>query len=235
MTNSLPLCAIVGAGPGNGRAFARRFADGGYRIALLARQPERLRELAADIPDALLHGCDVTRRDDVRNAAHRLEADHGCPQVLVYNAGSGVFGSVDDVDAEAFEEAWRTNAAGLLAWVQAVLPGMRADGGGRIIIIGATAAKRGGAEFTAFASAKHAQYGLAQSLARKLAPENIHISYVVIDGVIDTPRTREMLPDKTDNFFLKASDIAESVYQLAQQPPSARSFEIDLRPYGERW
>lgn len=235
MTDDRPLCAVVGAGPGNGRAIGERFATGGYRVALLARQPERLRELAANIPDALIHGCDVTRRDDVRNAAHRLEVDHGCPQVLVYNAGAGVFGSVDEIDDESFEQAWRTNAAGLLAWVQAVLPGMRAAGGGRIVVIGATAAKRGGAGFAAFASAKHAQYGLAQSLARKLAPENIHVSYVVIDGVIDLPRTRKMLPDKADDFFLRAPDIAESVYQLAQQPASARSFEIDLRPYGERW
>lgn len=235
MTDKKPLCAVIGAGPGNGQAIGERFAAGGYRVALLARHVEKLREIATNIPDALLHGCDVTERDDVRNAAHRLEVDHGCPEVLVYNAGAGVFGSVDDIDADTFEQAWRTNAAGLLAWVQAVLPGMRAAGGGRIIVIGATAAKRGGAGFTAFASAKHAQYGLAQSLARKLAPENIHVSYVVIDGVIDTPRTRAMLPDQADDFFLHAPDIAESVFQLAQQPASARSFEIDLRPYGERW
>lgn len=235
MSDAQPLCAVVGAGPGNGRAFAERFAAAGYRVALLARHVEQLRDIAQNIPDALLVGCDVSRRDDVRNASQHIQTSHGSPAVLIYNAGSGTFGSVDDIDEEVFEQAWRINAAGLLAWVQAVLPGMREAGGGRIVVVGATAAKRGGADFAAFASAKHAQYGLAQSLARKLAPENIHVSYVVIDGVIDTPRTREMMPDAEDAFFLNSDAIAESVYQLTQQPASARSFEIDLRPFGERW
>lgn len=233
--DAAPVCAVVGAGPGNGRAIATRFADGGYRVALLARDTTRLDALAADIENAVAIGCDVTSADSIAAAHRHLRSDPGDPEVLVYNAGSGLFGSVDEVQPEDFEQAWRTNAAGLLAWTQAVLPAMRARGSGRIVIMGATAARRGGAAFTAFASAKHAQYGLAQSLARKLGPENIHVSYIVIDGVIDLERTRRMLPDKPDDFFLSADDIAEAVYHVAHQPRSARSFEIDLRPFGEHW
>ena len=112
---------------------------------------------------------------------------------------------------------------------------MRSQGGGTIIFIGATAAKRGGARFAAFASAKAAQYNLAQSLARHLGPEKIHIAYIVIDGVIDIPRTRQRMPDKPDEFFLGPNDIADAVYDVSQQAPSAWTFEFDVRPYCETW
>jgi len=116
-----------------------------------------------------------------------------------------------------------------------VLPDMRTAGSGNIVVIGATASKRGGANFAAFASGKAAQYNLAQSMARHLDPERIHVSYVIIDGVVDLERTRKRLPDKPDEFFLQPADIAESVYQLTRQKPSAWTFELDLRPFAEKW
>jgi NAD(P)-dependent dehydrogenase (short-subunit alcohol dehydrogenase family) len=104
-----------------------------------------------------------------------------------------------------------------------------------VIVIGATASVRGGAGFAGFAPAKAAQRILAQSMARSLGPQGIHVAYVVIDGVVDIPRTRQALPDKPDTFFLKPDRIADTVFHLVQQDPSAWTFELDLRPFGERF
>lgn len=233
--NEGKTCLIVGAGPGNGLAIATRFHEGGYRVALLARDPDNLRRLQQTLPDAHCQRCDVTLPDELERAMVSVRADLGQIGVLVYNAGSGVFGSIDDVSADDFENAWRVNALGCFHAVRHVLPDMRSAGGGNIVIIGATASRRGGAGFAAFASAKGAQYNLAQSLARHLGPEGIHVSYAVIDGVIDSERSRSRLPDQADGFFLQPDDVAASVYAITQQPRSAWTFEYDLRPYGERW
>jgi len=228
-------CLVVGAGPGNGLALGRKFSAEGYAVALLARSSENLAALKSALPEAHTIACDVTRPDSVQKAFSESRDRSGPVDTLVYNAGSGVFGSIDDVDASAFEQAWRTNALGCFHCVQAVLEDMRHRGQGTIIIIGATAAKRGGARFSAFASAKAAQYNLAQSLARHLGPENIHVAYIVIDGMIDIPRSRERMPDKPDEFFLDPADIADTVYAVSQQGKSAWTFELDVRPYRETW
>jgi len=228
-------CVIVGAGPGNGLALGGKFLAAGYTTALLARSSQNLEALKESLPDAYTHLCDVTDAKSIRSAFADVERDLGRTDVLIYNAGSGVFGSIDDIDADAFEQAWRVNALGCFHSVETVLPGMRGAGAGKIIVMGATAAKRGGARFAAFASAKAAQYNLAQSLARHLGPENIHVAYIVIDGVIDIPRTRARMPDKPDDFFLDPNDIADAVLRVSEQPRSAWTFEIDLRPYCEKW
>ena len=124
---------------------------------------------------------------------------------------------------------------GLMAAVKAVLPDMRAAGKGNIVVIGATASVKHGANFAAFTAAKAAQRALAQSIAKHVGREGVHVSLVIIDGVIDIPRTREMLPDRPDDFFLKPDDIAQSVFFLTQQPKSAWTFELDVRPFGEKW
>ena len=164
-----------------------------------------------------------------------VRAELGPVEVLLYNAGGGQWGDVDDTSAETLTAAWQVNTLGLLLCAQAVLPDLRARSGGAIIVTGATASLRGGANFTAFASAKAAQRSLAQSMARRLGAENIHVALVIVDGVIDTPRTRERMPDRADADFMRADDIAEAVYFLAHQPRSAWTFELDLRPAGERW
>lgn len=229
------ICTVVGAGPGNGLAIGRKFLQEGYTVALLARSPENLERLKTVLPDAHTVPCDVTQADSITRAFDTIRSDLGPVDTLIYNAGSGVFGSMDDIGADEFEQAWRTNAMGCFNTVKAVIDDMRSAKSGRIIIIGATAAKRGGARFAAFASAKSAQYILAQSLARHLGPENIHVAYVVIDGMIDIPRTRERMPDKPDDFFLNPDHIAAAVFAVAGQPASAWTFEFDLRPYCENW
>jgi NAD(P)-dependent dehydrogenase (short-subunit alcohol dehydrogenase family) len=142
---------------------------------------------------------------------------------------------VDSLDFDAFRTAWEINTGGLFLAVKDVLPDMREAEGGNIVVIGATASVKGGAAFAAFASAKAGQRSLAQSLARKLGPEKIHVSYVIVDGVIDIPRTRKMLPDRPDDFFLKPDEIANSIFALSQQDASAWTFELDLRPFAEKW
>ncbi|MGH8760360.1 MAG: SDR family NAD(P)-dependent oxidoreductase, partial [Burkholderiales bacterium] len=147
----------------------------------------------------------------------------------------GKFGNVDQIVAADFEAAWRTNALGCFLSVQQVLPGMRRRGGGCIVVIGATASIKGGAHFAAFASAKAALRSLAQSLARQLGPENIHVAHVVIDGVVALERTRKLMPDRKDEFFMQPDAIADSVFHLTTQPRSAWTFELDLRPFAEKW
>jgi short-subunit dehydrogenase len=230
-----PTCAVVGVGPGNGAAFARKFASEGYDVALLARNQDYLRELEGQISGSKAFVYDVTAVDRAGEVFDRIRSTMAPIEVLVYNAGSGQFGSLDDTTPEAFESSWRVNALGCLACAREVIPDMRKARAGNIIIIGATASLRGGANFAAFASAKAAQRSLAQSMARHLGRERIHVSYVIIDGVVDLERTRKMMSDKPDDYFLKPEHIADSVFFLTRQPRSAWTFELDLRPFGEKW
>ncbi|MDJ0690815.1 MAG: SDR family NAD(P)-dependent oxidoreductase [Xenococcaceae cyanobacterium MO_188.B32] len=232
---SKPVCVIVGVGSGNGESFSRKFADEGYRVAMLARNIEYLQKLAREIPDSQAYQYDVTEIDKAAEVFSRIESEMGTISVLVYNAGAGAFANIDDATVESFQRAWEVNARGLFTVAKQVIPQMRKLGGGNIVIIGATASVKGGANFTPFASAKAAQRSLAQSMARYLDPEKIHVSYIIIDGVINLERTRKAMPDKPDDYFISPDDIAESVFFLTQQPSSAWTFELDLRPFGEKW
>ena len=225
------LCAIVGAGPGNGAAFARRFADAGYRVALLARDRQRLETLAHGIPGAVAVPCDVT--DEV--AIAQAFAPLGSVDTLIYNAGNFVLGTVHDTRPQVLDDAFAVNCTGCLLAVQRVMPGMLARGSGTIIVIGATASRRGGAGALPFATAKAGQRVMAESMARALGPLGIHVAYVTVDGVIDTPDTRLLFSTQPDEFFLHADAIARTVFHLAEQSRAAWTFELELRPFGERW
>lgn len=229
------VCVVVGVGPGNGASISRRFAREGWKVAMTARSEDRLRELEAEIPGARGYVWDVRDVETAPAVWGRIRDELGPPAALVYNAGSATFGSVDDLDVDAFQAAWEVNVRGLFVAAKQALPDLRRGGRGDLVVIGATASTKGGARFAAFASAKFAQRGLAQSLARHLGPEGVHVGYVVIDGVIDIPRTRRMMPDQPDDFFLQADRIADAVFFLVQQDPSAWTFELDLRPFKERW
>jgi NAD(P)-dependent dehydrogenase (short-subunit alcohol dehydrogenase family) len=229
------VCVVTGVGPGNGAAFSRRFAGEGYRVAMLARSADALKKLEQEIDGARAFACDVTDAGAVGETFARLRADLGPVRVLVHNAGSGVFGGFLEADAAQLEQAWRVNTLGLFLCGQEAAADMLEAGRGAIIVSGATAALRGGAGFASFASAKAAQRSLAQSMARQLGPRGIHVAYVVIDGVIDVPRTRQIFGDRPDDFFLKPDAIADTVFHLARQDPSAWSFEVDVRPFGEKW
>lgn len=229
------VCVITGVGPGNGAALSRRFASAGYRVAMLARSADRLRDLEKQISGARGYAVDVTEAAAVGETFARIRGELGPVDVLLHNAGSGVFGDFLQTPPEMFEESWRVNALALVLCGQEAARDMRKAGRGAIVVTGATASLRGGANFAAFAAAKAAQRSLAQSMARLLGPAGVHVAYVVVDGVIDIPRTRELFPDRGDEFFLKPEAIAETVYHLAHQDRSAWSFEVDVRPFGEKW
>ena len=230
-----PVCVVVGVGEGNGAAFARAFAREGMSLGLVARGTGFTEPLAQEIGDARAYACDVTDSAGVAGTFDAIRRDFGDPAVLIYNAGSGVRGDAESVSLEAFENAWRVNALGALAAIQQVIPAMKAAGAGAIVFIGATASLRGGAQTAAFAPAKAAQRTLAESMARSLWPQGIHVALIVIDAVVDLPRTRERMPDKPDDFFIKPDDVAATGVWLAKQPRSAWTFEATVRPFGEKW
>ncbi len=229
-----PIAVVVGIGPGNGSSFVRKFASEGYCVVALSRSEESL-TLVDSVEGAHGHVCDATDADAVREVFEHIVADHGLPDVVIYNAGSGTWGPLDEVEPSDLTASWEVNALGLFHVAKAVLPKMRERGSGALGVTGATASTRGKPFTTAFAQAKAAQRSLAQSFAREFGPAGVHVFHFVIDGVIDLPRTRERMPDKPDDFFLDPDDIAESVYRAAIQPRSAWTFEFDLRPHGESW
>lgn len=230
-----PLCIVAGVGPGNGLACCNRFVQAGYQVAIVARNEQRLRELSAHHENVHPITCDLSQPAEILETFAAIQTNLGVPEVVIYNAGGGVFGPPLDTSFDDFEAAWRINALGLLALAQSVAPAMIENGGGCILVTGATASLRGGANFAAFSAAKGAQRNLAQSLARSLGDKGIHVALIVIDGVIDIPRTREMMPDKPGDFFLKPAAIADTFYQISEQDQSAWTFEADLRPSGEAW
>lgn len=232
---SKPVCVVVGVGPGNGAALARRFHREGYAVAMLARSTELTAGLARELEGARAYSCDVSDEAAVSRTFAAIAIDLGPVDVLVYNAGVGVWGTIEDVSAKDFEHAWRVNAlGGFLATKQVVGP-MKKAGRGTIVFIGATASRRGNVKTAAFAPAKAAQRSLAESMARHLWPAGVHVAVVILDGVVDLPRTREMLADKPDSFFISPDEVAESVLTLARQPRSVWTFELEARPFGETW
>lgn len=230
-----PVCIVVGVGPGIGAALARRFAKEGFQIALLARSTEFSERLAKELPSAKAYACDAGDAASVERAFSAIRSELGDAEVMVYNAGSGVWGTIEEVDAAAFESAWRVNTLGAFLASQQVIPGMKKAGRGSIVFIGATASRRGVPRTTAFAPAKAAQKSLAEAMARHLWKVGIHVALVVVDGVVDLQRTRVMMKDKPDSFFVKPDDVAAVVHGLTQQAPSAWSFEVEARPFGETW
>jgi NAD(P)-dependent dehydrogenase (short-subunit alcohol dehydrogenase family) len=229
------VCAVVGVGPGNGAAFARRFAAEGCAVALLARGTEFTSQLAAELPGARAYACDAADAESVASAFAAIRADLGEVAILVYNAGSGVFGTVEDVSPANFEASFRTNALGSLLASKEVIPAMKRAGRGDIVFVGATASRRGAARTAAFAPAKAAQRSLAESMARHLWPAGVHVSLIIVDGVVDLPRTRALLKDRPDSFFVRPDDVADLAFRLTEQKPSAWSFEVEARPFGESW
>jgi len=229
------VCVVMGVGPGNGEAFVRRFSDEGFQVAMLARSEGYLKQLEQSVSGAKAFPCDLMEPAQITSVLADVENSLGPVSVMLYNAGGGIFKSVEDASLEDFEANWKINVQGLVAATKAALPQLRQHDTASIIVTSASAATRGRANTAPFASAKAAQRSLAQSLARQLGAEKIHVANVVIDGVVDLPRTREWLADKPDEFFVKPAAVADAVWNLCQQDPSAWTFELDIRPFGENW
>lgn len=226
-----PLALVTGVGPGTGAAVARRFSEGGYRVAMLARDVDRLARLEAEIPSSVAVPCDVADHE----ALERALATVGMPEVVVHNAVGGAFGTFQEIDAETLRRNFEVNAMALFHLARLTSPSMIEAGRGSIIVTGNTAAQRGRAKFAGFAPTKAAQRILAESIARELGPKGVHVAYLVIDASIDVPWQREMRPDASDDFFISPASIAAEVFHLAHQPRDAWSFLAEVRPFHEPW
>ena len=230
-----PVCLISGVGPGTGWALARRFAEGGYRLALLARNEERLAALAQQLPGAKAYRCDVSDAAQIEAVASAVERDLGSPAVVIHNAVGGAFGKFSEIDPEILSRNFQINTMGLLYLARRFAPGMTKAGSGAIVATGNTSALRGKAGFAGFAPTKAAQRILAEAIARDLGPQGVHVAYVVIDAVIDLEWTRKRWPDRTDDFFIRPRAIADEIWHVVHQDRSAWSFNVEIRPFGEAW
>jgi NAD(P)-dependent dehydrogenase (short-subunit alcohol dehydrogenase family) len=229
------VCLITGVGPGTGAALARRFATGGYRVAMLARDRERLSALAGEIPGAQGFPCDVADAAALEATCAAVGAELGRPQVVIHNAVGGAFGDFQTIDPAVLRQNFEVNTMALLTLARAVAPGMAAAGEGVILCTGNTSAHRGVANFAGFAPSKAAQRILAESIARTLWPRGVHVAYLTIDAVIDLAWTRQMFAGKPDDFFIAPAAIADECWHVAHQPRTAWSFDVQVRPFGERW
>ena len=231
-----PVCLITGVGDGTGAALARRFAEGGYRVAMLARNAERLGALEREVSDARAYPCEIEDLEALLSTVDAVRAEMGTPCALVHNAVSATFRTFLEADPEDLERNFRVNTTSLLYLARALAPAMVEAGRGAIMVTGNTAALRGIPSTAVFAPTKAAQRILAQSLARDLGPKGVHVAYVTIDAAIDTPWTRMPLhPDKPDDFFSKPAAIAEEVFRTAHQDRSTESCDMELRPFAETW
>jgi NADP-dependent 3-hydroxy acid dehydrogenase YdfG len=229
------ICVVTGVGPGTGTALVRRFAAEGYRVAMLARTAERLDDLARQVPSAKAYVCDVSDQVQVNATLDLIERDMGAPSVLIHNAVGGAWGTFTEIDPAALNKNFQVNTMGLLYLARRVAPSMVAAGQGAIIVTGNTSAQRGRANFAGFAPTKAAQRILAEAMARDLGPKGVHVAYIVIDAVIDVPWARERFKTKPDDFFIAPAAIADEAWHVANQPRSAWSFNVEVRPYGETW
>jgi NAD(P)-dependent dehydrogenase (short-subunit alcohol dehydrogenase family) len=231
----IPVALVTGVGPGTGAAMARRFARGGYAVAMLARSRDRLVSLEREIEHARGYRCDVTDEAQLDATIDKVRAELGVPKVLIHNAVGGAFGSFMEIEPEVLNRNFQVNAMALLYLARRLAPAMVAAGEGAIVATGNTSALRGKPRYAGFAPTKAAQRILAEAIARDLGPKGVHVAYVVIDAVIDLEWTRKMFPKAPDEFFITPAAIAEEVWHVAHQERSAWSFNVEVRPFGETW
>jgi NAD(P)-dependent dehydrogenase (short-subunit alcohol dehydrogenase family) len=243
MTDGPAVALVAGAGDGLGGAIARRFARGGYHVCVVRRNAEKLEALRKQIEAAggrvTAFGVDARKEEEVIDLFETIERDVGPIEVAVHNIGANVSFPIRETTVRKYTKVWEMGClSGFLVGREAARR-MGKRGRGTILFTGATASVRGRARLAAFAGAKHALRALAQSMARELGPEGIHVAHVVIDGPIDMPWIRDNFPDlvkqRPPDGLLAPDDIAETYFALHQQPRSAWTFEIDLRPWVEPW
>jgi NAD(P)-dependent dehydrogenase (short-subunit alcohol dehydrogenase family) len=236
MADKLPVAVVAGVGPGLGRALAHRFAREGYRVAAIARDADKLAAFVAEDPEHLAaFACDLTVPDQVGRTMEAIATGLGSPDCAVFNASAFSRGSVLDIDPGEFERCWRVGAYAGLLFGQQVARRMVERGSGTILFTGATASLRGSANFANLASPKFALRALAQSMARELGPRGVHVAHIIIDGQIRSDRYEHLQAERGPDSLIEPAAIAETYWQLHQQPRSTWSFEIDVRPWVERF
>ncbi|MDP1631924.1 MAG: SDR family oxidoreductase [Caulobacter sp.] len=238
---SKKVALIIGAGDATGGAIARRFAREGYAAVIVRRDAEKLKSLTDQIRaeggEAHPFGVDARKEDQIVDLFARVEADIGPIEVVVFNIGANVHFSIVETTARVYTKVWEMAAfAGFLTGREAAKH-MLPRGRGAILFTGATASLRGGKGFSAFAGAKFALRALAQSMARELGPQGIHVAHPIIDGAIDTAWIAENFPQryalKDQDGILDPDHIADAYWMLHSQPRDAWTHELDLRPWME--
>ncbi|MBA1145762.1 SDR family oxidoreductase [Ectothiorhodospiraceae bacterium WFHF3C12] len=244
MTPDEPRTALViGAGDATGSAIARRFARAGYTVCAVRRNGDKLAPLVERIEaeGGRVHafGVDARREEQVVDLVERIERDIAPLDVAVFNIGANVRFPIAETTARVYYKVWEMACFGGFLMGREAARVMTPRGRGSIFFTGATASVRGGSGFAAFAGAKHALRALAQSMARELGPEGIHVAHLVIDGAIDTAFIRDNFPEryalKAEDGILDPEHIAEAYWQLHCQPRDAWTHEMDLRPWMEGW
>lgn len=232
---------VIGAGDATGGAIARRFAREGYAAIIVRRDAEKLKDLTGQIVaeggEAHPFGVDARKEDQMVDLFAKVEAEIGPIEVAVFNIGANVNFSIVETTARVYTKVWEMAAfAGFLTGREAAKH-MLPRGRGTILFTGATASLRGGKGFSAFAGAKFALRALAQSMARELGPQGIHVAHPVIDGAIDTAWIAENFPQryaqKDQDGILDPAHIADAYWMLHSQPRDAWTHELDLRPWME--
>ena len=224
------IALIVGAGSGLSASLARLFSREGMRVAIAARNTAKLAALSGET-GAQSFACDAVDPDQVARLFDDVESRLGMPDVVVYNASGRLRGSLIELVPAEVENALRVSAFGGFLVAQQAVRRMLPKGSGAILFTGASASVKGYARSAPFAMGKFALRGLAQSMARELAPQGIHVAHFVIDGGIRNPGRTEA-PDKPDS-MLNPDAIAETYLHVLRQPRSAWTWEIELRPWVE--
>jgi NAD(P)-dependent dehydrogenase (short-subunit alcohol dehydrogenase family) len=235
MAGQSEVVVVAGVGPGLGLALAERFAAGGGRVAMLARDGGKLERLAEGRAGLVPYVCDVTDPAAVDGVFARVQSELGVPSCVVFNASTFARGPIAELVPEQFEQAWRIGCMGGFLVGRAAARAMLHAGRGTILFTGATASLRGSALFAPFAASKFGLRALAQSMARELGPRGIHVAHVIIDGQISSPRFQALEAERGPDSLLKPADIAEAYWQLHRQPRSTWTFELELRPWVERF
>ncbi|QZP32739.1 SDR family oxidoreductase [Pseudomonas sp. DR48] len=241
--NNKKVVLVVGAGDATGGAIAKRFAQEGYIACVTRRSADKLQPLVDAIKanggDAHGFACDARKEDDVIALVEEIETRIGPIEAFVFNIGANVPCSILEETARKYFKIWEMACFSGFLNAREVAKRMAKRQRGTILFTGATAGMRGAAGFAAFAGAKHGIRALAQSMARELGPMNIHVAHVIVDGAIDTDFIRESFPEKyatkDEDGILNPEHIAENYWYLHSQPRDAWTFELDLRPWNERW
>ena len=242
-SNNKKVVLVVGAGDSTGSAIAKRFAREGYVACVSRRSADKLQPLVDSIRKSggEAHGfaSDARKEDDVVALVEQIENDIGPIEAFVFNIGANVPCSILEETARKYFKIWEMACFSGFLNAREVALRMAKRQRGTLLFTGATAGLRGAANFAAFAGAKHGLRALAQSMARELGPMNIHVAHVVVDGAIDTDFIRTQFPDryalKDQDGILDPEHIADNYWYLHSQPRDAWTFELDLRPWNERW
>ena len=245
MSENTTACLVIGAGDDTGSAIGRAFAKEGM-VACLSRRPrhsEALETLAASIRDdgyeSLAMASDARDEQSMIELVDKIEAEVAPIEVAVFNIGANVNFPIRDTTAQVYRKVWEMGCYAGFLMGREVAKKMVERGRGTIIFPGATASVRGGSGYAAFASAKHGLRALAQSMARELGPANIHVAHTIVDGMIDSNFIRDNVPTVDDlrknDGILNPDHIAQAYVMLHNQPRSAWTHELDLRPWSETW